>query len=196
MFFVGKGVEQNYTKAFEWYLKAAEQGNTDAQIHIGYMYHEGKGVDQNDIEAIKWLAKAAEQGDANAQYNLGVMFGNGYGTEQDEDKALDWYEKAAKNGYRNAYWGLASTLHYLNRHEEALPWAEKSVSYDPNNPDTIGTFASILKDLGRNQEALEKFELCLKLLKEQEGPEKRIKETEVKIAALKELMKNGKVSKQ
>ncbi len=34
----GYGVEQNYSNAMEWYLKAAEQGNRVAQYNIGITF--------------------------------------------------------------------------------------------------------------------------------------------------------------
>lgn len=33
------------TKAREWFQKAADQGNVDAQTLLGMLYHYGKGVD-------------------------------------------------------------------------------------------------------------------------------------------------------
>jgi len=47
MYHEGKGVLQDYQKAMEWSLKAAEQGDADAQFEIGRVYHEGKGVLQD-----------------------------------------------------------------------------------------------------------------------------------------------------
>ena len=37
-YYFGQGVPQDYTKAAEWYRKAAEQGNAEAQAKLGYMY--------------------------------------------------------------------------------------------------------------------------------------------------------------
>jgi len=45
------------------------------------------------------------------------------------------------------------------------------------------------QDLGRYNDALEQFELCLKLKKEQGASEADIRETEEKIEELKKLMK-------
>jgi TPR repeat protein len=51
-----------------WHL-LAEQGDADAQFHLGVMYESGQGVLRSDAEAIKWYRKAAEQDDAVAQFN-------------------------------------------------------------------------------------------------------------------------------
>src|SRR5262249_7128630 len=43
-YYNGQGVTQDYAKAFEWYRKAADQGNADAQDMLGVMYDNGQGV--------------------------------------------------------------------------------------------------------------------------------------------------------
>ena len=63
-YYIGKGVEQDYAKAFEWYLKSATQGNAEAQNNLGELYDKGKGVEQDSAKAFEWYLKAAEQGDA------------------------------------------------------------------------------------------------------------------------------------
>lgn len=119
------------------------------------------------------------------------MYANGCGTEQNYEKAIEWYKKSAENGYKKAYNGIAWTLHLSGRYEEALPWAEKAVAAFPETPYIIDTLASVYQDLGRYDEALEEFELCLKLKHEQNESDDSIHQTEEKIATLKELMKNG-----
>jgi len=42
----------------KWYLKAAEQGNANAQKSLGLLYRRGKGVKQDDAEAIRWIQKS------------------------------------------------------------------------------------------------------------------------------------------
>ena len=54
-------------KAVEWYRKAAEQGDADAQYSLGLMYANGKGVAQDDVKAYTWLAVAAANGEAQAE---------------------------------------------------------------------------------------------------------------------------------
>ena len=71
MYAKGQGVQQDYQQAVQWYRKAAEQGNADAQNNLGLMYANGQGVKQDYQQAVQWFRKAAEQGDASAQINLG-----------------------------------------------------------------------------------------------------------------------------
>ena len=53
-----KTLEQNYSKAFEWFYKSAVQNYMPAQIEMGDMYSKGLGMEKNKIEAIKWYKKA------------------------------------------------------------------------------------------------------------------------------------------
>jgi TPR repeat protein len=59
-------VKQNHEMAAMWVVKAAEQGNAEAQYRLGHMYYDGKGVKQNRVAAVMWFVKAAEQGNAAA----------------------------------------------------------------------------------------------------------------------------------
>jgi len=66
-------VTKNPQKAFEWYSKAAEQGQVNAQYNVGYAYHFGDGVNIDYDKAMNWYAKAAAQGNADAQQNLNAL---------------------------------------------------------------------------------------------------------------------------
>ncbi|HQI01885.1 MAG TPA: tetratricopeptide repeat protein [Deltaproteobacteria bacterium] len=63
----GQGVQQDYTRAAQWYWKAAEQGNAIAQYQLGNMYHLGKGITQNYILAYMWLDLAARGGNLSSK---------------------------------------------------------------------------------------------------------------------------------
>ena len=55
----GKGVNKDYSKVFYWYQKAAEQGDSLAQLNLGIMYQYGKGVEEDYSESVFWYEKAA-----------------------------------------------------------------------------------------------------------------------------------------
>lgn len=78
MYAEGKGVEKNIKETLKWFIKAAEQGNVNAQNNLGIMYDAAGLYD----EAFKWFKKAAEQGLDKAQQILGVMYYNGRGVEK------------------------------------------------------------------------------------------------------------------
>ncbi len=52
----------DYKKAFEYFTKSAENGNSKAQYNLAAMYENGEGTKENLEEAKKWYKKSAEQG--------------------------------------------------------------------------------------------------------------------------------------
>ena len=70
MYAKGQGVAQDYGEAMTWYLKAAEQGDADAQYNIGFMYNEAQGVSRDYVQACMWLKLAAKQDHEDAKDDL------------------------------------------------------------------------------------------------------------------------------
>ena len=60
----GKGVDKDETEAVNWFRKAAEKGNADAEYGLGMAYLRGKGIAKSDSLGYDWLKKAAQQGHA------------------------------------------------------------------------------------------------------------------------------------
>ena len=69
-YFYGRGVEQDYAKAMEWYRKAADRGLADAEYSVGVLYENGWGVTKDIDRAKGWYQKAADQGDGSARVRL------------------------------------------------------------------------------------------------------------------------------
>ena len=102
LYYLGKGVMQDYSEAYKWSKKAADQGYSRAQFYVGVLYENGEGVSQDYSEAYKWYKKAAEQGNASAQNNLGLLYKKGEGVSQDYSEAYKWFNKAAAQGHAEA----------------------------------------------------------------------------------------------
>jgi TPR repeat protein len=66
----GKGVQQDFGSAAEWYQKASEQGLAIAQWPLGLLYEQGQGVPQDYEKAYFWLSLAAS---AYSEQNEGVL---------------------------------------------------------------------------------------------------------------------------
>ncbi|WP_455203516.1 caspase family protein [Kaarinaea lacus] len=111
-YYYGLGVPQNYSEAFKNFLEAAEQGDSNAQVLVGYMYQEGQGVRQDYDKALMWYRKAVKQGNAYAQNSLGVMYDLGKGVPQDYGKAVNWFRKAAEQGHVTASANLGEYYEY------------------------------------------------------------------------------------
>lgn len=65
----GRGVQQDYAQAREWYGKAASQGHPLAQNNLAELYFAGLGVSQDYVRAYMWvdLAAAHMQGEEKKQ---------------------------------------------------------------------------------------------------------------------------------
>jgi TPR repeat protein len=85
----------DYKQAAAWYHKAADQGNTVAQIHLADLYRDGRGVARDPAQAATWYRKAAELGDAAAQSTLGILYSVGMGVPHDDVEAYYWLSLAA-----------------------------------------------------------------------------------------------------
>ena len=86
----------DYATALEEFRPLAEQGDADAQFHLGLMYDFGEGVPQDRTEAAKWFHLAAEQGHAPAQSFLGLLYlWGGEGVTQNYVLAHMWSSLAA-----------------------------------------------------------------------------------------------------
>ena len=63
-------VQQSNKRAFEWWLKSAEQGNVKAQYNLGCCYENEIGVILNRDNARVWYQQAAERGHSDAKKAL------------------------------------------------------------------------------------------------------------------------------
>jgi hypothetical protein len=87
-------------------LKAAEQGDSDAEYRLSHMYAQGTEVDSNKQEALMWLERAAKHGDIQAQYEFGNALREGLGVVQDYEGAIKWLQLAAQSGNPEAQYAL------------------------------------------------------------------------------------------
>ncbi|GES92221.1 Sel1-like repeat protein [Rhizophagus clarus] len=109
----GIGIEKDEKKAFECYLKAANEGNIHAQYNLGICHQNGIGVSKDDEKAFEWYFKSAEGELSIAQSVLGNCYQNGTGTKKDKNKAFEYYLNAAKRENSNTYIKLGDC--YRNR---------------------------------------------------------------------------------
>ncbi len=96
----------------------AAQGNSEAQLNLGYAYYNGHGGAGLGA-AVKWWRKAAAQGNAEAQLNLGTVCYNAVhrwacsGTPfwGEEIEAVEWWRKAAAQGNAEAQLNLGNACY-------------------------------------------------------------------------------------
>lgn len=96
------GIKQNYSKAYEIFMKGAEQGSDVCKYDAGFMLYKGLGCEQNYEEAVRQFTSASNGGHKGAMYMLGLCYRNGYGVEQDEEEGMKLLKQASDLGYRAA----------------------------------------------------------------------------------------------
>ncbi|MBT40146.1 MAG: hypothetical protein CL938_16545 [Deltaproteobacteria bacterium] len=94
----GRGVEKDPVEAYVWFRKAAERGNSRAQVHLGMSYSKGRGVARDPAEAVRWLELAAEQNHSKAQLEVGIAYFRGAGVRRDRIRGLMWMVLAVETG--------------------------------------------------------------------------------------------------
>lgn len=118
---------EDYTKAFQLFLQAANKGHARAQAYVGFYYEHALGVEHNTIEALTWYLKSAELGDDCGMYELANIYIN---VLYEPAKALKWFLKAAELGNPAAQYKLGDI--YFDgegaekNHEEAMRWYLKA----------------------------------------------------------------------
>lgn len=134
MYYMGRGVPQDYKQAFTWHQKAAVQGKADAQYVIGAMYYKGNAVPQDQKQAVYWFRKAAEQGHPEALYALALMYRyHVAGMPQDVVIAYMLWNLAAANGHANSANQRASVARVMSQ-EQVEEAQALSRTWKPGTP--------------------------------------------------------------
>ncbi|TFV30991.1 sel1 repeat family protein [Bradyrhizobium frederickii] len=109
---------------FNAMVALADQGDAEAQYHVGMMYNNGIGTQQDRGRAFEWFQKSAAANDPLGAYKLGCYFdGQGAGiVATDFDQALKYKLVAAKAGYARAQHDVALMYDRQGNSEEALKW--------------------------------------------------------------------------
>ena len=136
---VGEIVSTKRKEAFEWIMKAAQQGLPQAEFIVGYMYEGAFDIRNNEEDAFDtlwydrkmnkamvfaihdeqkafhWYHKAAEHNHPEAQYRVAVRYEKGNGTDANVFRALWWYLKAAQKGQKEAVFRMAKVYNARGR---------------------------------------------------------------------------------
>lgn len=92
---------------YQYYIRAAKNGDADAQCRIGSCYSKGTYVEKDDKKAVDWWKKAAKQGHALSQGFLGQAYFTGKGVTMNPSQAVYWYQKSAEQGNTTSQCSLA-----------------------------------------------------------------------------------------
>lgn len=141
LYMKGEGIAQNAKKAMKWTLKAAQQGNAEAQYNVARLYEDGgKGVPKNSAEAERFHRKSAFQGYHGAQYVLGRLCSSWHegkcnflrsdGSMCDDVEAMRWFRLSAEQAFAPAQLALGELYFFgvgVKRDPmEAVKWMRRS----------------------------------------------------------------------
>lgn len=97
-----------YAEAFRLLRAAADHGDAQAKVNLGYLYVRGQGVLPSRAEALRLYRAAADQGDGEAMNALGYNYQHGNSIiAPDIGAAVDWYCRAVQAGNPRAMNNLA-----------------------------------------------------------------------------------------
>jgi TPR repeat protein len=105
----GSQVPKDVPGALALFAKAAERGNIDAAIDLGYALAKGEGVARDMTRAVQLFRSASRAGSAVATYDLARMIDDGVGPGKPAE-ALTLYKQAAAMGFPRAHLGAAILL--------------------------------------------------------------------------------------
>ena len=94
LYYFGRGVEQDMTRAFELTQAAARQGHLAAQANLASLYLDGSGVASNVDRGIEWFSSAGRSGHADSAVTLANMYFDGNPVEKDLVLAHSWASMA------------------------------------------------------------------------------------------------------
>ncbi len=97
-YYGNKGFPEDHSLAFEWFMKAAQQGDMTAMTWVGYLYDYGHGVPVSNKDALDWYLKAEDKGDCEAMYRRALHYLNGWGVKPNHGWAVEHMKKAARQG--------------------------------------------------------------------------------------------------
>lgn len=140
LFSVASTDDYNPTLAFEYYSRAAAQGNIDGLYNRGLMLSQGVGCDKNTETARDCFEQGARQRDMRCLCSLGICYEYGVGCEVDYKRAVECYAQAADKAYAAAVNNLGGCYYYghgvARDRKKALELFERAALFGDSNAMT------------------------------------------------------------
>ncbi len=113
-------------KAFDWYEKAANEGDIEGNFHLGRVYAQ-RG---NFLEGFEKLEIAAGEGHSEAIFLTSNMRYHGHGIPKDVRGAFEGFKILAEKGYPDAQFMVGTMIEFgqevQQNLKEAFDWYEKA----------------------------------------------------------------------
>ena len=98
----------DFATAYRDLKSAADAGDSDAEVNLGYMYARGQVVPMNQATALALYRRSAAQGNGEGMNAIAYKYMTGSGVPVDFDAALEWFCRAIEKGDPRAMNNLAS----------------------------------------------------------------------------------------
>lgn len=132
--------DYNPTLAFEYYSRAAAQGNVDGLYNRGLMLSQGVGCRGDAELARECFEKGAKQKDMRCLCSLGICYEYGIGCDIDYVRAVECYSQAADRAYAAAVNNLGGCYYYghgvARDRKKALELFERAALFGDTNAMT------------------------------------------------------------
>ena len=148
MFSLGLGTSIDISKAIDYFKRASDLGNKNAQRTMALEYISGEHIEQDIDKGIDMLTELAENGDTMSAYKLGKIFMLGDVVFIDLDNAEKYLNQAANDDNEYAIYALAK-LYLLDEKKDlaqAVKWLEKACENEDIKPYAAYTYAKTLLD--------------------------------------------------
>lgn len=153
---------KDFSRAKQWYQKAAQQGHPRAVYRLGLIQLDGKGVAKNPTEAVTLFLQAnLHATDDFWKYllnDLGYVYERGQGVKRDVQEGQKYYRLAADQGSLEAQYNLGTISLEKNNEKDAYKWylmaAKKGHAMAQNN---LGTIYATGRTVKKNLDEAEKW---------------------------------------
>jgi TPR repeat protein len=143
-----KNTKGESKEAFDWFLKAAQQGHSEAQFRVGKIYLTDCLGKPNRQEARLWLERSMQQGNKLAKMALDQMDISGSSKKDREAVLLE----RVLSGETQSKVDLANFYHYeVGDMDKAMIWYKRAS--DDGEVDSEITLAKLQEERGNTAEA-------------------------------------------
>ena len=97
LYYGARGLQRDQGAAFQYFRRAAEIGDPNAQTACGNMLLKGEGIPLNGSQAVEMYEAAAETNHSGALNGLGFLYYHGHdgAVEKNQTKAFELFDRGA-----------------------------------------------------------------------------------------------------
>ena len=133
----GRGTKIDNDEALKWYKIAADKGDSDALLWMGFFHETGDTLEQDDSEAFKYYQLSAEKGNRLGIWKLGKCYEQGVGTEPDSETAYKLFKESAEKDCSFAQYDLGECYEMgfgtATDQRKAIYWYRKAAAQGNEN---------------------------------------------------------------